>query len=124
MNPDCPYCGEPSKLVGGDAVYPHRQDLYSKKFYLCRPCDAYVGCHPNSETPLGRLANAELRRAKMATHRAFDPLWKEHGMRRSEAYQWLAEQLGIPAEECHVGMFDVARCNQAIEVCNRKTSAP
>lgn len=61
--PTCPYCGKDSVLVNGHVIYPHRPDLLEKKFYWCKPCDAYVGCHPGTANPLGRLANAELRRA-------------------------------------------------------------
>lgn len=120
MTPDCPYCGEASKLVGGDVIYPHRPDLYDKKFYQCSPCGAYVGCHKGTEKPLGRLANAELRRAKMAAHGAFDPIWRNGGMKRSNAYAWLAQQLGLSEEECHIGMFDVDRCKQVVAICNNR----
>ena len=70
----CPYCNNPAVLVGGDVIYPHRPDLYEKKFWQCDPCDAYVGCHRpgvgygDGTRPLGRLANAELREAKKNVH--------------------------------------------------------
>jgi len=118
MNPDCPYCGKPSQRVTGEIIYPHRRDLWSKKFYQCAPCRAYVGCHPKSDKPLGRLANAELRRAKMDAHRAFDPIWKNKSKSRSEAYAWLARQLDIPGEECHIGMFDVDMCRRVVDICS------
>lgn len=115
-NPVCPYCNEPSKLVGGDAIYPHREDLHSKKFYRCVPCKAYVGCHPGTENPLGRLANAELRRAKVNAHQAFDHIWKGGDLSRSDAYYWLATQLGIPAKGCHIGRFDLDMCAKVVKV--------
>ncbi len=62
----CPYFHEPAELAYGTEVYPHRPDLQAKQFWLCGPCDAYVGCHKNSDTPLGRLANAELRASQDA----------------------------------------------------------
>ena len=114
---DCPYCGAKTKLVGGDVIYPHRPDLSKKKFWQCEPCHAYVGCHPGTEEPLGRLADAKLRKAKMAAHQAFDPLWREGSKRRSEAYIWLAVQLDIPPSQCHIGMFDVVLCERVVEVC-------
>ena len=83
-------------------------------FSRCKPCNAYVGCYPDGR-PLGRLANAELRRAKMAAHAAFDPVWKSGRMARSEAYSWLSKQLGIRPEDTHIGMFDVEMCNQVVE---------
>lgn len=100
--------------------------------YACLPCDARVGCHHGTVTPLGRLANAELRAAKMRAHDAFDPLWrrkaKRYGMNRHEArsrgYEWLAACLGIPVEKCHIGMFDVATCDRVVELVRRTTRRP
>ncbi len=117
--PRCPYCGNGARLVTGTVIYPHRPDLAPKNFYLCAACDAYCGCHPNTTTPLGRLANAQLRAAKQRAHSAFDPVWKSGDMRRSAAYAWLAEQLAIPARECHIGMFDVDQCAAVIDACRR-----
>ena len=118
MDVICPYCGKPAKLVTGKEIYSHRLDLYSLKFWQCAPCDAYVGCHRSHHgtTPLGRLANAELRAAKSAAHRAFDPIWKYRYMNRSNAYSWLANKLSIPAKDCHIGMFDVADCEKVVKV--------
>lgn len=116
----CPYCGQQAVYVGGDAVYPHRPDLRGKRFYVCRDCDARVGCHPNSSAPLGRLANGELRRMKMAAHAAFDPLWRGGGKTRHEAYRWLADALGIPFERCHIGEFDEAQCRATVTACRQE----
>lgn len=113
----CDYCGNPAPLVTGREVYPHRPDLYAKRFYRCQPCGAWVGCHPGTRRPLGRLANAELRRAKMVAHEAFDPLWRNGSGNRTSRYRWLAEQLGIKPEDCHIGMFDEAMCRRVVDVC-------
>ena len=118
----CPYCGKRAEFVDSAEVYHGRS--YGM-IYLCRPCDAYVGCHGNGkgDSPKGRLANAELRHWKIAAHNAFDPLWKFGPFRglRNSAYAWLAEQMGLPKEKTHIGMFDVAECQQVIQICtNRK----
>lgn len=115
----CDYCQRKADLVGGDSIYPHRPDLASKRFYLCAPCDAYVGCHPGTEQPLGRLAKADLRRAKMRAHEAFDRLWKEQQMGRHEAYAWLSKQLSIPIEKTHIGMFDLPTCERVVGACSQ-----
>jgi hypothetical protein len=120
--PICPYCGAASVLVTGADLYPHRPDLRALRFYRCARCDAHVGCHPGTTNPLGRIANAELRRAKSAAHAAFDPLWKRDGLRRSEAYAWLAKALSIPPAECHIGMFDVDRCRATVAACRARRS--
>lgn len=125
--PICPYCQQASVLVDGSAMYPHRPDLSDKWFYRCDPCKAWVGCHPNTKTPLGRLANAELRKAKSAAHAAFDPLWKRKTPRkgaRSNGYAWLAQQLGIAPADCHIGMMDVDMCKRVVAVCQPYRSRP
>lgn len=116
----CPYCNKRASLVTGDLIYPHRKDLYSKMFYLCKPCDAYVGCHPGTIKPLGRLANAELRNAKSAAHAAFDPLWKSGGMKRQKAYDWLASRLGISNKNCHIGELDLYMCQRVVFICKQR----
>lgn len=119
----CDYCGQPAELVTGAEIYPRRPDLAHKQIWSCSPCGAYVGCHDHSDAvPLGRLANAPLRIAKQAAHAAFDPLWREKGsgMRRAEAYAWLADALGIRKRDCHIAMFDVDDCNRVIAACRRR----
>lgn len=121
----CPYCSSEAKLVGGDVIYPHRSDLQAKRFWLCAPCDAYVGCHGDTTQPFGRLADRELRQAKMDAHAAFDRIWRARDKRnrpqtRREAYAWLAKQLGIEREQCHIGMFDVQTCQRVVEVCKER----
>lgn len=122
MTPACPYCGADAKETTGAAIYPHIPRLHGKKLYACEPCGAWVGCYENSDKPLGRLADATLRRAKMAAHQALDPLWKGT-RRRSAVYKWLARELGIPASECHIGMFDVAMCQRVITICAARQGA-
>ena len=129
--PTCPYCSSQAQLVTGERIYPHRPDLFDLKFWCCDLCDAWVGCHkPGTHRveggqridngdchPLGRLANAELRRAKSAAHAAFDPLWKSRGLSRRQAYAWLSEQMGLDLDRTHIGEFDVAQCNRVFEIC-------
>lgn len=114
---NCHYCQEPAALVDGLAIYPHRPDLAELRFWQCVPCKAYVGCHKGTTTPLGRLANADLRKAKTATHSAFDPLWKGGGMTRGEAYKWLQGAMNLTEEQCHIGEFNIGQCDQARWLC-------
>ena len=118
----CPYCDVPAKFVDSAVVYGGRS--YGM-IWLCSNhprCYAYVGVHRGTKKPLGRLANAELRKAKMAAHAAFDRYWKSWDlakrMGRNEAYRALAEALGISVKQCHIGKFDVDECNRVVEVCN------
>lgn len=117
-SPLCQYCGLPSILVGGQAVYPKFPAWWERFFYACPPCDAYVGCHPGTKVALGTLANAELRAMRKRAHRAFDRTWKGGDRSRSQAYKWLANQLGITSQQCHVAMFDVQQCQKIIGICH------
>ena len=120
----CHYCSQPAKLVGGSQIYPTRADLFDLKFWQCKPCGAYVGCHKPTRynkfdptVPLGRLADGQLRKAKSAAHLVFDRIWKDGYKTRSEAYAWLAANLNIELGDCHIGEFDVDMCNQVQGVC-------
>lgn len=117
LTPICPYCGNWSEKVTGLDIYPHRPDLAEKSFYRCFPCNAYVGCHPNTDKPLGRLSDAPLRKMKSRVHQEFDELWKSGCMTRKEAYKWLADRMGLEKDDCHVGMFDEDQCARAVEIC-------
>ena len=121
----CDYCGLDALPVTGRRIYPHRPDLFEKRFWICDPCDARVGCHSHTDKPLGRLAKADLRKEKSAVHNAFDPLWREwkttsgFELSRHDAYRWLAHEMKIPKDECHMGMFSLNRCTAALEAIKR-----
>jgi hypothetical protein len=86
--------------------------------WTCPACeDVYVGCHKGTRKPLGRLANAELRRAKIAAHDAFDRLWRnqEHIVSRNDAYRWLTKAIGATSQ-VHIGELDVADCYRVVRL--------
>lgn len=110
----CPYCGRHAEWVSNETVYGRR---YGKSYmlWLCRPCDARVGCHENTMRPLGTMANAELRKWRMKAHDAIDPLYKSGRMTRGELYQKLSIALG---KEVHVGESDIEQCQFVIAIAN------
>lgn len=108
----CPYCGSETELIDSGEIYGHSYG----PAWMCKPCGAYVGCHPNTTTALGRVANAELRKAKRQAHKYFDLIWKNDLMRRYAAYGWLSEQLGLPREYTHIGMFKIETCNRVAQL--------
>lgn len=117
----CPECGLPARLVNSAVIYGGRS--YGNA-YVCAnypECDCYVGCHGNaekpSERPKGTLAGPDLREWRKAAHEAFDLPWKSGGAKRREMYAWLADALGMTADECHIGLFDVETCKRVIAVC-------
>lgn len=121
----CPYCGNPTEYVDSSVIYGRSYGM----IYLCRDCKAYVGVHKGTDQALGRLANAELREAKKEAHFYFDQIaktnlinkiWKKHipdTSNRNKAYLWLSNQLDIPRELCHIGMFDAEDCKRVVELC-------
>ena len=114
MDVICDYCKNPAELVDSKEIYGRSYGMA----WLCRSCDAWVGCHKNSKkqhAPLGRLANAELRKWKIRAHAAFDPLWKSGEMKRAQAYKIMAEILNIPTNKAHIGMLDVGQCKKLVD---------
>ena len=114
----CPYCGRPTELIDSAEVY-HGYSF--GPIYICRQCDAYVGCHKGTTRAMGRLANADLRKWKHQAHEAFDKLWKGEGkiMNRHQAYKFLSEKLGLPPKYTHIGMFKPETCKKVIEICEK-----
>lgn len=99
----CEYCGHEVVLTSNAEIYG--SPYGNGKCYLCRNCRASVGVHPDLVTPLGRLANKELKKLKMKVHSLFDPYWKNESMKRAECYLHLSNKLGIALQECHFGWF-------------------
>ena len=128
----CDECHDEAHLLRmGQAGYPYQRDY--GPMWVCVPCQAWCGCHPGTENALGRLADAPLRKAKQAAHSAFDPLWQrkmvrdrmKQGPARRAGYKWLAEQMGLPKKQTHIGYFDIDQCLRVVEICtNLKTKEP
>jgi len=118
MEVKCPYCQSPTILVTAQQLYGLSADpLKPKNYWACLPCKAWVGCHGNSEKPLGTPAKANLRRMRRKAHAVFDPLWMaEDGYHRDDAYAWLGKMLGITGE-VHIGEMNVRECERVIEIC-------
>lgn len=114
----CQYCNREAVLVGGDVIYRNRSDLSNLFFYQCKPCNAYVGTHEKTGKPFGSLANLRIRSARKAAHKVFDGYWKQHNIRRKDAYDRLASEMLLIREECHIGMFNEDQCLRLDSVVN------
>src|SRR5690606_15084127 len=112
----CPYCGGKSEHADSAIVYGFSAGM----IYVCRPCGAWVGTFKGfPSVAIGRLANRELRETRRRAYEHFECLYKRGHMPKSQAYQWLAKQLRIPAKECHLGWFDLKQCQKVIEVSKK-----
>jgi len=107
----CPYCGNIAEIIDSKEIYGVSYGV----MHICKPCGAWVGSHKGTGEPLGRLANAELRKYKILAHTAFDRIWIKKKTKRRAAYQWLANKMNITVERCHIGMFDVEQCKEVIK---------
>lgn len=67
---------------------------------VCNDCGASVGCHADTDEPLGKMAKSNTRYLRYLTHLAFDKIWKSGCMPREKAYSWIAVQLGL--QEFHI----------------------
>jgi hypothetical protein len=123
VDPICAECSSMAEQVDSAVIYPHRPDLHGKPMFRCA-CGAYVGAHPGTDVPLGYPAGPETRQLRSKVHRLLDPLWEakmqrdkvSKGKARDAAYGWLAGQLGIPRDDCHVSHFNADRCRAAIAI--------
>lgn len=115
----CQYCNQEHVEI------THHYEIYGKPYgnwpwvYRCTVCNAMVGMHPFTNIPLGTLADLSTRKARMWVKNVFNPIWKSGQMTRSEAYEWLADAMGIPKERCHFGMFTLDECNTALSILRR-----
>lgn len=115
----CPNCGNIVFLVNNREIYGREYGDWPYA-YRCtdhRGCDSYVGLHPNTDLPLGTLADKPTRDARK-TYKAFFFQWQRlNNWSRKQAYAWLAQRLGITIEQCHWGFFSVAQAELAGSIC-------
>lgn len=105
--PDCPYCGESSVRMTQTEYYG--REFNGNLMFVCRPCDATVGCHPDGR-PLGSLADKELRQLRRACHDALDHWWKGRAVTRKMMYRFLREDTGVG----HIGETSAEDCRKVL----------
>lgn len=121
--PECLHCGRVAVLSRTSAHIFGGRDW--GPVWECKPCGARSGCHPGTTRALGPPADANTREARQQAHAAFDPLWRAKmardrcgkGRARRAAYRWLAKQLQLRADYCHIGMMDAETAWRVVAVC-------
>lgn len=112
----CPYCNQEAKLVDSAVIY---RGVSYGNIWLCKPCDAYNGVHPDGKnTPKGSLANRELRLWRKNAHAVFDVLWKSKKMTRKQAYQYMQKIMGLDGHTAHIGAFNLHQCKELVNKIN------
>lgn len=104
------------KLTRMTATSPAARKILYKTWARAQvPADAPMAAHLRRPKPAA--PKSPLAQARAEAHSIFDQLWKSGEMTRTEAYRWLAEQLRIPYERCHMLQFDEYLCQQVVKVC-------
>lgn len=115
----CPYCGGKVTLRSSDGIY--KDNSKGTMLYVCShypECDAYVRTHIGTNIPVGSMANGKLRALRIKAHNNFDRLYKTGMMSKQEAYRWLADLIGAPMSEAHIGHLGEYYCNEVIKKTN------
>ena len=115
----CNCCGGSVRLVNNMEIYNGTEYGDWPYAYRCEHCGAYVGLHPQTDLPLGTMADHATRSARKQK-KLFIHLTKSHFKgSRDAAYQWLADSMGIEKRMCHWGVFTIEQCNQAATIIER-----
>ena len=114
-NPRCQYCKGLGELIDSAEFY---SGVSYGFMWLCRPCNARVSCHKGTRIPTGTLAKPELMELRKECHRKFDTLWKTGKMKRNEAYNWLAKQMGLQKKHAHIGFMGIDSCKKFLKILN------
>lgn len=73
--------------VGGEVIYPHRQDLHHLRFLKCPTCGNYTGQY-EGERPV--LPTKHIRSCRFIAHRKLDAIWKDR-KKRAEYYKYMSD---------------------------------
>lgn len=92
----CPYCGRQAVLRPAMYVYGERNLDPENYLYVCGgypACDSYIGVHKKSLSPMGTLADGNLRHKRIEAHRALNEVINAGVMTKHGLYIWLQNRL-------------------------------
>ena len=109
---ECPYCKKEAEWVENKMIYGRN---YGKSYmcWLCKPCDAYVGCHNNTQKALGTMADKETRKYRKMVHDKTDPLWISGKTSRKQLYNKISLIIG---KEFHAGSCSIEDCKKILSL--------
>lgn len=113
----CDHCGYPSPVLELNSVIYNGGRTYGEwpLVWYCPHCRSSVGCHNGTDIPYGFMAPSAVRKARCHAHKAFDPIWEDKHLTRTEAYSTLASYLKISLDECHISLFGIEQCQAVVE---------
>lgn len=118
----CPYCGSPALCWPAGMVHGSSTQEKGRYLYVCSrfpECDAYVAAHKKDKSPMGTLANGDLRHKRILAHRALKELQSFRHMEKWAAYLWLQGKLGLNEEQAHIGLFSGQMCDRVVSLCRQ-----
>lgn len=114
----CNICGGKVEYVPLTRVYGSYLK-YGKKSgfcYHCKECGAVVGTHEDRpDEAYGLLADHKMCELRQKNHTMFDKFWKNR-KQRTELYEKLAKEMGIPTEECHFAYFTAEELEKSYKI--------
>lgn len=78
------------KTVGGDKIYPHRPDLFGKKFYQCTACGNYTGRYLGEKIV---LPTEYIRKCRRSAHAMLAPIWGDKST-KTRYYDHMSQMFG------------------------------
>ena len=114
----CADCGKP--MIFRNTLNTVHKSGEAKSWYQCKDfpsCRGALGAHPDG-TPLGTPANTETRRWRIEAHSYFDALIEVYRIPKKKAYKWLALEMNMTKEECHIANFGIEQCKNVILYVN------
>lgn len=109
----CGDCGSDMHLV--------QSPKFKRPFYGCRrfpECRGTMGAHDNG-SPLGTPIDTAGRVARKRAHAAFDRIWQEKSLSRSDAYKWMQQRMNLTSEEAHISRLSAEQCEHLIALAHR-----
>lgn len=106
----CPNCGAELELKNS-----RFGPFYGCATWRATKCRGSVRANPDG-SPVGVPVDDATKDARMAAHDVFDQLWKGGRMTRRGAYSWLAEQMKLPPDKAHIGLFSKEQCERMVEL--------
>jgi hypothetical protein len=103
----------------------HGENSWGGNLYVCSrfpACDSYVRADDRNLSPLGTLADGNLRHKRIEAHKLFDQIWKRGVMTRSGAYHWMGSKFGLKSTQGHIGNFSEYMCDELITECRKALS--